>query len=165
MTYQAKIRIVNYTIAIILICLGMFFTCRAHAATFPFNMEYLINPGDEDYIDPKHDFSQKCIRHAYWSRKYFQKAQDITWYMPNYDDRELAKTCFSTAFATAMPPHNLSKVIIVAIGLFTKYGLDCMDSFHEVNHYLHRAAYHSEMYDFYLELVPEDNDEEPEEEW
>jgi hypothetical protein len=165
MSSQEKVRIFNYTLAIILLCLGLFYTTRAHASTSPFDIECVIFEGDEDYVNPKWDIKYKCREHGYWMRTYYFKAEKMTWYLPNYDDKEKGKACFATAIALAMPPNNIPKIIGVAIGLFTKYGLDCIDSFAEVNHYLHRAGYHAEMYQFFCDIMPEDNDEEPDEEW
>lgn len=165
MTSQTKVNIFIYSIVIALLYLGMFFTTRAHAGITSFNPEYLIYEGDEDYVNPKWPIKIKCREHGYWMRKYYAKAKDITWYLPNYDDREKGKTCFATAIALAMPPNNIPKIIAVAVGLFSKYGLDCIDSFAEVNHYLHRAGYHAEMYEFYCDIMPEDKYEEPVEEW
>jgi hypothetical protein len=168
MTTQTKVNIFTYTLVVALVILGFFFTFRAHAEIpfkTAFNPEYLINQGDEDYVNPALSMDKKCSHHAYWMKTYYWKAKDITWYLPNYDDQEKAKLCYSTAVALAVPPNNIAKVIVVAAGLFTKYGLDCIESFHEVSHLVHRAAYHAEMYEFYCDLIPEDNDEEPEEKW
>jgi hypothetical protein len=145
--------------------LGIFYTSRAHASINPYEIECMIFEGDEDYVNPKWDIEYKCSSHGYWMRTYYFKAQKITWYLPNYDDIEKGKLCFSTAIALALPPNNIPKIIAIAAGLFTKYGLDCIDSFHEVQHYLYRAKYHAEMFEFFLDLIPEDNDEEPDEEW
>ncbi len=158
-------KLFTYITVAILLILGIFFTTRAHAGITSFNPEYLIFEGDEDYVNPKWNIKDKCSLHGYWMRMYYLKSQKLTWYLPNYDDKEKGKACFATAIALAMPPNDIPKIIVVAVGLFTKYGLDCIDSFAEVNHYLHRAGYHAEMFEFYCELMPEDNNEEPEEEW
>ncbi len=156
-------KLFTYIIVAILMILGIFFSTRAHASLINFNPEYLIYEGDEDYVNPKWDIRDKCREHGYWMRKYYEKSKAITWYLPNYDDREKGKACFATAISLAMPPHNIPKIIAVAVGLFAKYGLDCIDSFAEVNHYLHRAGYHAEMYEFYCEIMPEDKEPEDEE--
>ncbi len=161
-------KILSYTITAILFLLGIFFYTRADAGSInsiDFNPEFLINASDEDYINPQSTIVKKCRQHGYWMTHYYNKSKQITWYLPNYDDRELGKMCFSTAVATAIPPNNIPKIIAVAIGLFTKYGLDCIDSFHEANHYIHRAGYHADMFSFYCDMIPEDNDEEPDPEW
>lgn len=149
-------KVITYVLVIILIGLGIFYTNRAHASINPFEIECMIFEGDEDYVEPDQPIRHKCIDHYHWMIKYFNKASEITWYLPNYDDKEKGKACFATAISLAMPPNNLPKIIAVAVGLFTKYGLDCIDSFAEVNHYLHRAGYHAEMYEFYLGILEGD---------
>jgi len=140
---------------LLLLVMGTLYTMRAHA-TEMFPVELMINPGDEDYIKPEWSIARKCREHGYYMHKYYHEAEKKTWFLPEYDDIEKAKTCFSTAVATAVPPHNITKVIAIAIGLFTKYGLDCIDRYQEVSHLLNRSIYHADMYLFYLDMLPDD---------
>jgi len=140
---------------VLLIVLGTFYTMRAHATEMLYE-KHLINPGDEDYIKPEWSIPRKCREHGYYMNKYYHEAEKKTWYLPEYDDIEKAKLCFSTAVATAVPPHNVTKIIGIAVGLFTKYGLDCIDRYQEVTDLLHRSIYHADMYLFYLNMLPDE---------
>lgn len=138
---------------------GFFYTQKANAIEFH-ESTMMIYPGDEDYVNPSWNVEKKYIHHAIFMNKYFQKSKDIVWFMPSYNDSEKAKMCFATAVSLSVPPHNVPKIIAIVLGLFTQYGLDCIDAFHEANHYLHRANYHAEMCSFYYDMIPEEGGDE-----
>lgn len=153
MSNQEKVRIFNYTLAIILLCLGLFFTCRGHASSLDFDNEFLVQEGDEDYVNLSLPIERRCAKHFSWAQRHYDKSKRISWYLPDYNDRDKAETCFVLAAGSLVPGDPWTKIVTLTITYMTKYGLDCMANFHEMNHYMYRAKYHVEMYEFYLEIL------------
>lgn len=134
--------------------LGMLYTFNISAS----NMEYfyvkcMIYEDDEDYVDPDEDEWTKCEHHLKFAAKYYMDAQKITWFLPEYSDKEKAKLCFSSVCIGAAPAPAYIKFIAITLNLFSQYGLDCIDRYQQVTNILHRAQYHAEMFMFYDEIL------------
>ncbi len=148
---DSKQHVTRYII-IFLLMMGTLYCTRCNAGEIS-DYQCMINPGDEDFVPADLPLYSKYMKHRLYMEKYYYYAQERTWYLPDYTDKEKASLCFSSAVALAVPPNSISKIIAIALGLFTKYGLDCIDGYHEINHYLCRAKYHADMQEFYWEII------------
>lgn len=151
--------ILNVT-ALFLLCLGGFFLFRGHCHAdcmsiqqqYIFDRNCLIYPGDDDYVDPSLATYHKFRKHRDHAIEFFVLAEETAWYLPDYDDKDMAKLCFTTSLALYAPVDVVSKVIAASLAVFSEYGLHTIDRWNQVQHCLHRAIYHADMMQFYYEI-------------
>lgn len=111
--------------------------CRKHSYT----------KKDKKYYQEKEKFHQKE------GKKCFFNAKNKIWYLPDLDDREKARYCFTSAITSALPADPRAKVIGVILQLVLQYGLDCMDEYNYIQNQLQWSQYHFEMNDFYSSVL------------
>lgn len=102
---------------------------------------------DKKYYERKEKF------HSTEANRYYIHAKQKMWYLPDLDDREKARYCFTSAVTTAMPGDPRAKIVGVVLQFFLQYGLDCIYEWNYIQNQLYWAAYHFEMADFYFEVL------------
>ena len=155
-------------LAIILFILGMFFYSRAYACEadlceYNHRIYALQHP-----VAIKHVKMLEVIRIAYDNCKtnadkvQFHKengdrclndAKNKCWWLPDLDDREKARYCFTNIGVLVCPGDPKSKLIISIVTTLIQYGLDCSEQWHYINNKLYWAQYHYEMMEFYEDLI------------
>lgn len=88
---------------------------------------------------------------------YFCDAEEICWYLPDVDDKESARYCFTAAIALLASGSPISKACAAVLTTMTNYGLDAMEDWNMMKTLIHKAQYHSEMEQFYAELLIKGN--------
>ena len=79
--------------------------------------------------------------------------EELYWYLPNYNDLQLAKTCYCTALAGIAAGDPKAKAAAMFLCLIGQYGLDVMDRYQTVSSLGHQAQHHYDLYIFFANLV------------
>ncbi len=102
---------------------------------------------DRKYYEKKEKFHGKEANKCYIS------AKSRVWYLPDLDDRQKARYCFTSALSACNPGDPRAKIVMISLSFLMQYGLDCIDEWNYIQNQLHCAAYHFEMSDFYFDLL------------
>jgi hypothetical protein len=154
-----------------LILAGTFFLCRSCAYAESHLDEY-INAVPPEHIclrtqwgrpqDQIKQPSQKSQR-LHWKEDYdfhlsngircYEDAKSKCWYLPNIEDREKARYCFTTSIAAVGNANAYCKLVAMVSSLLLQYGLDCMDEWDYIKTKLYWSSYHFELCDHYELLL------------
>lgn len=159
--FSEKHRIFDY-VAVCLLLMGClyFMQGKAEAAMFIPNaeieirsMQHLLSPEAKLTPAQKKYYSDKIKFHAENAVRCYEAAKAKCWYLPDINDREKAKYCFTTLITTFPAGTPQSKIIAAITSFLIQYGLDCIDEWHYIQNKLYWAEYHFEMYEFYSDVV------------
>ena len=98
-------------------------------------------------------FSEKYQFHIVNAERTYNDAKDRSWWLPDIDDRQIARTCFNTIGALALPGTPQSRIVAGLISLMINYGLDCISEWEYINNKLYWSQYHYEMAEFYANAI------------
>jgi hypothetical protein len=101
----------------------------------------------------KKDFNQKIIYHKNAGDQYTNLASNLCWAIPRKTDRDLSIWCWVTFMATLPKGTPLSKLTQGLLAFFCQYGIDCINEWNEIKHYLNWAEYHYGMKEFYENVL------------
>ncbi len=143
-----------YFLAIVFLILGIFFFSRAYGYENIHAIEkiQLHFYKGLDY-EQCSTFEQKRQFHKENAERCLNDAKECCWWLPNLSHRKKAQYCFTNTGILLIPGDPKVKVITALVNTLIQYGLDCCDEWHYINNKLYWAQYHTEMYDFYTDLV------------
>lgn len=140
-------------IIVFLIILGLYYLFREHGHASSYHKR-------TKYIDLRGPTNEQI---ASWQKEYnfhlqegirtFNEAKAKCWYLPDLEDREKARYCFTSAIAAIGSTTPTYKLLAVVTQLLTQYGLDAMYEWNDINTKLYWSSYHFEMCDQYYKLI------------
>jgi hypothetical protein len=136
----------RYVLLFLIFYLG-FFVIRGHA-DLPF--ETIRMTLTQDQIEM---YIEKIEYHEEQAQINMLSAENEVWFLPTCDDKEKAEYCFTTLIASIAAGTPQSKIAAACIAFLAKYGLSCMEQWHTIQTYLHKAKFHYEMKEFYEEVL------------
>ena len=144
-------------IAIGLLLLSEFFFAR-HLSADEYTLDYEIEYNAMQLVKSSRarvlTSEEAADYHALMGAICMKKIEEnLYWYLPNYNDLQLAKTLYCTALAGIAANDPRAKAAAMFLCLLGQYGLDVMDRYQEVASLGHQANYHFEMYVFFCNLV------------
>lgn len=101
----------------------------------------------------KIDFCKKRDDSKANAERTYNDAKDRCWWLPDIDNRKIARHCFEVAYSSLNPgtPHSkLITMILIALGEYTCY---CWDEWDYIETKLKWSKYHWEMYEFYCDVL------------
>lgn len=99
------------------------------------------------------DYQKKMKFHQENAQRTLDDAKARCWWLPDLTDRDNARYCWTSAIALLAPGAPHYKGVAVILNILLQYGLDCSDEWHYINEKLYWSQYHSEMADFYEEII------------
>ncbi|PJD97306.1 MAG: hypothetical protein CK425_04095 [Parachlamydia sp.] len=98
-------------------------------------------------------YQDKVKYHTNMGQSIYEYTKKKIWWLPKTSDREKARYCYTTAFATVVPGTPQSKIRAAILAFFLQYGLDCMDEWDEISEKFYWMEYHFEMAEFYQDVL------------
>jgi hypothetical protein len=138
-------RIISYFIAFIFFILGLFFAIRGHSSEY--NRYVTLTYSQGKYYREKKNWHQDQAILA------FERAHEKFWFLPRISDRSMARSCFTTAIATATASTPQSKVMAAIVNIMITYGLAALDEWDYINYNLAEAQHHFELMEFYNDIL------------
>jgi len=148
-----------FYIAVVLALIGCFYFNRhLHAGAFDYDLEMATIDWEMSITEKATGYEnllkEKMHYHELQACIYLNKIeQDIYWCLPDYDDLEKTKLCFTTAMSGLAPGDPKIKMAVMFLTFMTQCGLDVIDRYQEVMYNANRAQYHYDMYVFYVETL------------
>ena len=137
--------------------LGIFYTCRIHAAQGTTIQDDSTIPhvfsSQGAWESQKMIYYDQYKHHLWCSKNCLEKGATKCAMFPETKDKDKAVAFFQAAITYASATSPVAKLGAMITSLFVSYGLAVIEEYHEVNAIYHEAAYHAEMADFYLELA------------
>ena len=85
--------------------------------------------------------------------KAYEAAKNRAWWLPDLDDREKARYCFTSSIALLGCASPCGRLLAAISTLFVQYGLDAMDEWHYIQGKLYDSQSHFELCDYYAGLL------------
>jgi hypothetical protein len=82
-----------------------------------------------------------------------QDAKNKCWWLPDFEDRENAKYCWTAIGTIITPADPKSKFIALLVEALIYYGINAIDEWVYIKNKLHWSEYHYEMMEFYQEVL------------
>ncbi len=101
----------------------------------------------------KIDFRQKRDESKANAERTYRDAKDRCWWLPNVDDRNMARHCFEVALASLNPGTPQSKLVCMLLVALGEYSWYCWDEWEYIENKLKWSAYHWDMYEFYCDVL------------
>ena len=152
----------KHIFTITLFAIGIFFLLRscAHAQPIPPEYEHLLakrfkyeNKTQAPSRAQKEKYKEQYDFHLFNGIRTYEDAKSKCWYLPNINDREKAKYCFTSAIATIGSSSPTAKLVVAISSLLTQYGIDCLSEWEYIENKLYWSNYHFEMCDHYYQLI------------
>ena len=123
--------------------------CEIEMKAMIFGLHHYENLTEEEreYYWKKIQFHEKEAKRTY------NDAKNRCWWLPNINDRDKAKYCFTTAIAAIPANTPQSRIIMAILTFMTQYGLDCIDEWNYIQNKLHWCQYHYKQKELYEDVL------------
>lgn len=156
-----KYRILQYVAVIILLFISFcVFKSKAQATTFIYDVSIEIET-ERHFFDlnakltakETEYYAKKLNMHKENALRTFNNIKETCWWLPNLNDREKARYCFTTLVASLPAGTPQSKIIASLASFLAQYGLDCLEQWNYLSEQLYWCQYHNEMIEFYSNVL------------
>lgn len=100
----------------------------------------------------KYDFYRESEKHRKRCKEELGKAEQMCWYIPDLEKGEHLKALITSCIASSLCPDVRLKITTVGLSLIGSLVCEAVEQYSDLRSHLIKAAYHSEMYDFYNRL-------------
>lgn len=123
--------------------------CQIEMKAMTFGLHHYENLTQEE----REYYWNKIQFHEREAKRTYNDAKNRCWWLPDLNERDKAKYCFTTAMSTVPAGTPQSKIIMAIMTLLTQYGLDCMEEWSYIQNKLYWSQYHYEQKEFYEDVL------------
>lgn len=111
----------------------------------------VLSQSDRDYYSYLRDY------HLNEALYQFGKMQIYIDAIENFDDKALTQACLGAGAILCGPGDSYSKLMIAGLHLLSQITYHCYVDWHEFKMYYNNASYYFEMYEFYRDIIKNDD--------